>query len=382
VSGPFKILFAYNKQLTNDRIDELHKLDEQRKALASDIQAKKPEAEVNEQVDVDISDIPTTNGVSDSREGSEDEVSPVKLRRGPDRKRKRDEDAARREKAKKEKASQPKRTKEEIKLDKIIEEIENKKTDIMDCEEKIGEYTNDLRETDCQRSKCLGRDRFCNRYWWFERNGMPFGAVPHTSTAHYGYASGRIWVQGPDEIDRAGLIDLDKDLQASYLQVFDMTMLDRKDKEEGETHLESAEHWAYIDEPDKVDQLMGWLDERGLREKALKKELISWREIIVDCMKKMREHLDEVAAKKLGSVDEDGEKQATRVSTRTKTHVDIDRTEWQCLLWRNTLALEQFGMVHSEGVKKRRKGVAEKKEKLSKKDAKLVTRTGQSYGRK
>jgi hypothetical protein len=212
---------------------------------------------------------------------------------------------------------------------------------------------------------------------------MPFGGVPHTSTAHYNYASGRIWVQGPDEIDRAGLIDLDKDLQASYVQVFDMTMLERKDKEEGETHLETAEQWGYIDEPEKVDQLMGWLDERGLREKALKKELLSWREIIVDCMKKLREHLDEVAAKKLGNASEEGQvQQPTRVSTRTKTYVDLDRTEWQCLLWRNTLALDQFGIVHSEGVKKKRRGIAEKKEKLSKKDAKLVTRTGQSYGRR
>ena len=116
----------------------------------------------------------------------------------------------------------------------------------MDRDEKIIEFTNDLRETDCQRSKCLGRDRFCNRYWWFERNGMPFGGVPNTSTAEYGYASGRIWVQGPDDIDRVGLIDLDRDLQASYVQVFDMTMLERKEKEEGDTHLESADHWAYI----------------------------------------------------------------------------------------------------------------------------------------
>jgi hypothetical protein len=366
-------------------MDELHKLNEQRKELAAEVQAKKPEADINGQADVDISDLPpATNGVADSREGSEDEAPPIQLRRGADRKRKRQEDNARREKAKKEKASQPKRTKEEIKLEKIIDQIETKKNDILDCEEKIGEYTNDLRETDCQRSKCLGRDRFCNRYWWFERNGMPFGGVPHTSTAHYNYASGRIWVQGPDEIDREGLIDLDQDLQASYLQVFDMTMLDRKEQEEGETHLESAEHWAYIDEPGKVDQLMGWLDDRGLREKALRKELTAWREIIVDCMKKMNEHLDEVAAQKAGNSEEDGSPvPQVRVSTRTKTYVELDRNEWPCLQWRNTLALEQFGMVHSEGIKRKRKGVAEKKvEKLSKKDAKLVTRTGATYGRK
>jgi hypothetical protein len=61
---------------------------------------------------------------------------------------------------------------------------------------------------------------------------------------------------------------------------------------------------------------------------------------------------------------------------------DFDRSEWQCLEWHNSLALDQFGLIHSEGVKKKRKGVAQKAEKLSKKDAKLVTRTGTSYGRK
>ncbi|KIV99403.1 hypothetical protein, variant 1 [Verruconis gallopava] len=371
------------QRLKKDIIDELHKLDEQRKELASQIQAKKPEGEANGQADVEISDIPSaTNGIADSREGSEDEAPPVQLRRGADRKRKREEEAARREKAKKEKAAQPKRTREEIKLDKLVEEIETKKADILDCEEKIAEYTNDLRETDCQRSKCLGRDRFCNRYWWFERNGMPFGGVPHTSTAHYNYASGRIWVQGPDQIDREGLLDLDKDLQASYLQVFDITILDRKQKEEGDTHLETADHWGYIDEPEKIDQLLGWLDERGLREKALRKELLAWREIIVDCMKKMREHLDEVAAKKLNS-KQDEESMPTRISTRTKAHAaDVDRNEWPCLQWHNTLAVEAFGILHSEGIRKRRRGVAKKVEKASKKDTKLVTRTGASYGRK
>ena len=62
----------------------------------------------------------STNGIPDSREASEDEAPPIQLRRGGDRKRKREAaEAARREKAKKEKIAQPKRTKEEIKLERL-----------------------------------------------------------------------------------------------------------------------------------------------------------------------------------------------------------------------------------------------------------------------
>lgn len=365
--------------LKTHSIEELHKLDEQRKTFADELQAKQPQSQIDGQGDIELPDVPTepTNGHTESVEGSDDEAPPIQLRRGPDRKRKREEDNARREKAKKEKAALPKLSKEEIKLNKAVEDIDNKKADIIECEEKIGEFTNDLRETDCQRTKCLGRDRFCNRYVWFERNGMPFGGVPHTSTAHYNYANGRLWVQGPDEMARDGLIDADEEWQAKYVEVFNMTVPERKEREEGATRLEHATQWGYIDDPEKVDKLMGWLDERGVREKLLKKELLAWREIIVDCMKKMNEHLDEVAAKKIRT-SEEPEK---RISTRTKAHADFDKSEWQCLLWTNMMAVEQFGMLHSEGVRKKRKGVAEKKEKVVK-NAKLVTRTGQTYGKR
>jgi len=207
---------------------------------------------------------------------------------------------------------------------------------------------------------------------------MPFAGVPDTSTAHYGYANGRLWVQGPDLMDSSGLIDRPKDDQLRYVEAFGMTVPERKEKEEGSTHLEDATQWGYIDDPVIIDQLMGWLDERGNREKALKKELVIWRDLIVDCMKKMRSHLDEVEARKTA-----GEEQPTRVSTRTKTYVDLDATKWQCLAWRNTEAIDKLGMLHSDGIKKsRKKGVAEAKSKvLLGKSGKPLTRQGTNYRR-
>lgn len=299
-------------------------------------------------------DVPATNGRSDSSDDSDDEVPRLRrgLDRANDRKRKRDEDNARKEQEKKHRAAATKLSKQEIKLKKLQDNIQRKKDDIKECEDAVADLNNDLRETDCQRTKALGRDRFCNRYYWFERNGMPFGGVPETSTAHYGYANGRIWIQGPDAMERDGFIDLPKEDQANYKESFGMTVPERKEKEEGNMHLDDAFEWAYIDEPESIDQLIAWFDERGNREKALRKELSNWRDVIIECMAKMRAHLDEEEAKRAQS-EEANAPPAMRVSTRTKTYVDLDTTKWRCLAWKNTQAVEHQGLKHAEGLKKK-----------------------------
>ena len=119
--------------------------------------------------------------------------------------------------------------------------------------------------------------------------------------------------------------------------------------EEGDSHLHNASHWGYFDDSESVDALIAWLDERGTREKTLRKELQTWRDIMVECMDKMRTHL--------GDVDEDGSSSvpATRVSTRTKTYVNLESTKWLCLKWHNSMALEEMGMRHSDGMKRKRR---------------------------
>jgi Williams-Beuren syndrome DDT (WSD), D-TOX E motif len=361
-------------------------LDTKRKELAiATMPAEIAEDDVNGEMKEQSPPLPEVNGNHESSDES-DEEPPVRrqLRGGADRttdrKRKRDEaEAARKEK--KAKAAAPKLTKEEQELKKVIEDLDKLKDNIKSCEDHIADINNDLRETECQRTKCLGRDRFCNRYYWFERNGMPFGGVPETSTSHYGYANGRIWVQGPDGMERDGFIDLPNKEQQQYKDTHGVTVLERKEQEEGPSHLHDSEEWAYIDEADAVDQLIGWLDERGNRERSLRKELQSWRDPIVDCMHKMRTHLDELEAKK-AAADEEQQATATRVSTRTKTYVDLESTKWQCLAWHNSTAEREVGCIHSEGVKAkgRKRGAAEKKEKIPLgKNGKPLTRQGTNY---
>jgi len=165
-------------------------------------------------------------------------------------------------------------------------------------------------------------------------------------------------VQGPDDMEREGFLELGDDEMEGYRLHFGITIQERRDTEEGPTQLRTAREWGYLDEPDSVDRLIGWLDDRGKREKELRKELQAWKDTIMTYMTRLREHLEEVETKKA-----EGEEQATRVSTRTKTYVDVDASKWQCLAWRNEKALSELGHLHGEQPKpKKRKGVAEKKE--------------------
>ena len=137
-------------------------------------------------MDISMSHVDDTVDTVELATSDAEEEGGRSLRRGNERKRKRDEDAARREKQREEKKAKtnPKQSKEFTKLlkdiDKLKVEISKREKEIAICDEK-------LREANCQRTKVLGRDRFWNRYYWFERNGMPVTGLTDGSTGSYGY---------------------------------------------------------------------------------------------------------------------------------------------------------------------------------------------------
>ena len=77
------------------------------------------------------------------------------------------------------------------------------------------EIERQLNEYDCQRMKLLGKDRFFNRYWWFENNGLPTLRTGFSNededdnqeeeekeseeldVLNETYLVGKLWVQGP-----------------------------------------------------------------------------------------------------------------------------------------------------------------------------------------
>src|SRR5438045_1938960 len=174
-------------------MEELRTLDEERKSLlpenSSPLEAGVVRADANG--DVKMTGIDEKSVNIDTEEeiqevaDTEDEEPHLgrSLRRGQDRaaerKRKREEEREKKEKAE----AAAKLPKFSSRFKKILRDIDKKKEKIKECETEIATLDNDLREADCPRIRCLGKDRYWNRYYWFERNGMPYAGLPNSSTA-------------------------------------------------------------------------------------------------------------------------------------------------------------------------------------------------------
>lgn len=331
-------------------------------------------------MDISVSHLDDTMDTVDTPTSDIDEEGGRSLRRGNERKRKREEDAARREKKREERAKAAKTSSKQSKeFAKLLREIGKLQVEIADREKDIATCDDNLREANCQRTKVLGRDRFWNRYYWFERNGMPFTGVTDGSTGESGYANARIWVQGPDEMERLGFIDLPEDLQRSYELEHGMSVPERKDQDEGKTSLRTANEWGYYDDPETISLLLNWFDDRGVREKALRKELTAWQEPITEQMRTLKSYLEKTKQ------EEGDDEPVTRVSTRKKTYVDLEASAQRCLRWRNIEALNEFGHLHSEQPKpKDKKGKKEVKgvaRAALPKPSKSTTRQGTKFSR-
>lgn len=326
-------------------MEELQALEDERRVLEPENGPNSPHPEPdglgNSKMDIDEEVEAYTPQIIET-----DEDEPHKgrsLRRANDRalqrKKRQGEEKQRKSKAAAEKAKKP--SKQARELEKIVKKMEAVKEKIRTYEEEVIALENGLRESDCPRTRVLGKDRFWNRYYWMERNAMPYAGLPDSSTADAGYANGCIWVQGPDDMERTGFIELNEAENNLYKQVFHMGVPDRKMLEEGTTHVFTARQWAYYDEPAQVDGLIKWLDCKGAREIRLKKELQAQRDKICFHMEQRKKYLSKENDKKSEPTEP-----VTRVSTRTKTY--FDPSGYRCLAWKNTTAIEENGHLHSE----------------------------------
>lgn len=303
-----------------------------------------------------MDDVAELTPAEDEAVDTEDEVPRSAgrgLRRGQDRAAERQRQKAREEERKKEAEAAkavPKQSKQFIKL---LKDIQKKEDLIKKCEEEIAVIDNDLREADCARTRVLGKDRFWNRYYWFERNGMPYAGLPDSSTAEAGYANGCLWVQGPDDLEREGYIDLSPEMQNDYKLKYSMTVPERKGREEGTTSVYNARQWGYIDDPKDLKKLIDWLDPRGFNELKLRKELVNYSDKILKHMENRQTYLgtaepEKRAAAQTNGVNGTNEKTSKRMATRTRKSPTPEPPQPRCLQWQNTTAIEELGHLHSE----------------------------------
>ncbi|KAI0512779.1 ATP-utilizing chromatin assembly and remodelling N-terminal-domain-containing protein [Xylaria bambusicola] len=333
-------------------LEDLKVLHEQRKILLPEnmppsptpdsANAAKTNGDVKMTGNYDSPDDPSEDG----NDSDDDGRARRHLRRGGDRaaERQRKREELERKREAELAAKVPKQSKQFVKL---LKDIRKKEDYIKTCEDEIAVIDNDLREADCGRTRVLGKDRFWNRYYWFERNGMPYAGLPNSSTAHAGYANGSIWVQGPDDMEREGYIDMPAQLQDEYKAKFKMTVPERKKLEEGRTSVFNARQWGYYSEPSQLDSLLNWLDPRGFNELKLRKELLLYKDKIVANMENRTQYISSQEGE--GNEKEPEKKEESkRMSTRTKAQANSEPIHFRCLDWTNTMATEELGHLHSE----------------------------------
>lgn len=345
------------QRLRKDLIAEFNVKDSERKIAAPrwmEEQGEEGDAEPDT-TNGDIDDTMATNDTAGSDEPDDEAPSSGRsLRHNRGTKRKRESaEAIKAEKEKQAKldAAAKAKNKERRAFQKLCGDVADLRERIEDCEAQIRELDDDLRELNVQRTKVLGQDRYCNRYYFFERNGQPYGGLPDSSTSHYGYSNARLWVQGPDPMEIDGLINLPPDQQAEYKRRFGVTVPERRAFEEGSTVLANATEWGFYDSPTELDALISYLDDRGLREKKLKKELQEMRDTIAEYMHKRQQFFEEEAKKK----DEMDEETTHRVSTRNKVKEEEVASGDRCLRWKNMTARNELGHAHFEPKPKREK---------------------------
>lgn len=343
-------------------IDELTKLDTEKKMSRPEDYEETPtngHAET-EAMDVDVEEEEQESELKAFSDDSDSDSEPMRGRRRSGRASdlKRKHAILEREKEEKMKEAEiAAQSSERAVYERIVASYEAKRLEIRACEEEIALVDDKLRENSCHRTRILGIDRFCNRYWWFERNGMPFLGHEDSSTADYGYMNGRIWVQGPGALERAGYFDISEAEAAHFREMAGSTPLERRAKEQGGTVLTSDTDWGYYSTADELRALTSWLDERGDRERKLRKEILRWRANIFETMEARKAHLQDLVEKR-----KHAEEEPVGIATRKKTHSEKDKLKHPCLAWTNGEAVRVLGHLHSEGQgRKAPRGVARPK---------------------
>ncbi|KAG5519127.1 hypothetical protein PMAC_002215 [Pneumocystis sp. 'macacae'] len=311
------------QELVKTRKQYLEKIreirEEMRKLFPSGIPRSEQSSPLEEQIDDEIDE--ENEEINDNYQGDDQSITYIedsiattiktRSRSGANKRRKTFEEEPKIK-------SQPLDPKSLKQHEKLSQEIKKIKKQIQKVEEDMLISDINIREADAQRVRVLGYDRFWNKYWWLENNGMPYYGMPDSSTSYAGYATGRIWIQGPSP-----------DIIEKFRQD---KILERKQIEEGETPLASFNDWGYIDTPEKIEELLNWLNPKGIREFKLKNVIRARINFIYQAMDARQKYLS-------------GELVEAKRSTRATLGIDFERERF--LNWINSKAIEQFGYGHS-----------------------------------
>ncbi|KAJ6519530.1 chromatin remodeling complex protein [Mycena sanguinolenta] len=163
------------------------------------------------------------------------------------------------------------------------------------------------------RVKPLGKDRFHNRIWWFD--GMGSGSLVGSGGVTQ-YGAGRIFVQGPSEIDMDLLVARKDD-----------GIEERRKEEEGVEGMLGQGDWAVYSDQEELDEFVAWLNPKGHREVALKSVLTKWWP-----------HITSGLRRRVADLTVNARLPEARRSTRTKTAAAYDISREPYMMWTNRKA--------------------------------------------
>ena len=126
----------------------------------------------------------------------------------------------------------------------------------------------------CIRAKPMGKDRFHNRIWWFD--GLGSGTLVASGGGTV-WSTGRVFIQGPSELDQA-LLD--------KREAEDGDVKKRRLEEESAEGMLDVNEWGAYSEPEQVEELVAWLNTKGIRENALKNSMAKWMSHITPSIRK------------------------------------------------------------------------------------------------
>ncbi|CAO3618011.1 unnamed protein product [Mucor fragilis] len=179
------------------------------------------------------------------------------------------------------------------------------------------------------RIRPLGRDRFNNRYIYLDNVG-----VSNT------YGTGRLYVSSPTDIDIQMMME--RDFAGSDLpdrawgygggHWFIIKLMQEQGFAEETEWLDKRVHelktsqpseyrgwWKYYSEPEEIEQLLSWLNPKGVREQKLKAELLKQQPNILDSFRKRTNALAKEASPAPEEAAQDTPPPPPKRSTRSKS---------------------------------------------------------------
>jgi hypothetical protein len=187
------------------------------------------------------------------------------------------------------------------------------------------------------RVKPIGYDRFWNKYWWVDGYGSglngtyEYGVTARASTL-LPYATGRLWIEGRGQQPYLGLVSGASKMMSSKRKVVEEHDIPgwkqdpfvtlphghgshKPGEAIGKNWLDDGE-WACYDNPDQIDELLCWLNPKGIREQQLKSVLLKYYDHITCAIKKRQQLLEN----RMNGIDETRKRSSSRLKSQAASN--------------------------------------------------------------